>query len=83
MSLTLLFRKVMTILVGGGAGFVGSNFVIDWLAGVCIGLWSKMLFSSTCLIWKYLHDLGRELWLSYVLWRCRACHKRNEINRAI
>ena len=23
----------MTILVTGGAGFIGSNFVIDWLAG--------------------------------------------------
>ena len=23
----------MTILVTGGAGFIGSNFVLDWLAG--------------------------------------------------
>jgi len=24
--------KTMTILVTGGAGFIGSNFVLDWLA---------------------------------------------------
>jgi dTDP-D-glucose 4,6-dehydratase len=23
----------MTILITGGAGFIGSNFVLDWLAG--------------------------------------------------
>ena len=26
------FRDTMTILVTGGAGFIGSNFVLDWLA---------------------------------------------------
>jgi dTDP-glucose 4,6-dehydratase len=30
---TLLENRTMTILVTGGAGFIGSNFVMDWLAG--------------------------------------------------
>ena len=25
----------MTVLVTGGAGFIGSNFVLDWLQAVC------------------------------------------------
>ena len=42
-----LFRVIAMILVTGGAGFIGANFVLDWLAASAASRWSISTSSPT------------------------------------